>query len=211
MVFANCKHKCERDPDAIVCPGCKRDQTIESMKDYFFFKTGTWWIYQEANSGALDTVTVYFDFDGVVNGNEYFEWRDTSTYSNYYFTHVFNNTYTTHCITDEDCQCFKLNRSKARPGDYVGGERYFIYPLFKNNFNYAGLGGQCVVEEFYDSYSSNNVSYNNVARIDVPVDQTTINTGQHTKYWWAKNIGIIEFENLNTSQHWFLIDQNILQ
>lgn len=211
MVFTNCKHKCERDPDAIVCPGCKRDQTIEGMKDYFFFKTGTWWIYQETNTGALDTVTVYYDFLHLDAETSEFQWKANSTYFNYNFYHSFNESFSTYCLTDEDCTCHKLNREKSRPGDYIGGGNYFTYPLFKNNYNNAGLAGQCRIEEFYDHYNFNGNIIESVARIDVPLDESTTTNGQHTKYWWAKNIGIIEFENLNTSQHWFLIDQNILQ
>ena len=87
LLLTTCKHKCEKDPDAKGCPDCCEDQSLEGMKDYFYFKTGTWWVYQEQNSGALDTVEVYYDEAGTFGGYDDFQWKATSSFFEYNFYH----------------------------------------------------------------------------------------------------------------------------
>lgn len=52
--LSRCKHEPPEQP-------CQYDSSLEEMKKWYFFKTGSYWIYEEVNSGARDTVTVYFD------------------------------------------------------------------------------------------------------------------------------------------------------
>lgn len=211
ITLINCKHKCERDPEALVCPGCKRDQSIDGMMDYYYFKTGTYWIYEEVNSGVLDTVTVYYDYINSTEETSEFQWKSSSTYFQYNFYYTYNESFSAHCLSDEDCTCHKILREKSIPGDYIGGGRYFLYPIFQDNYTNPTSGGSCIVEATYSFYPLIDELIQDVARVDVPVDESTVSTGQHTKYWWAKNIGIIEFENLTTNQHWYLIERNIIQ
>jgi hypothetical protein len=55
----------------LVVPACKKDKTpcvtdcpesncedIQCVKDYFAFKVGSWWVYEEETSGERDSVYV---------------------------------------------------------------------------------------------------------------------------------------------------------
>ena len=61
MGLSRCKHE---PPEQT----CQYDSSLEEMKKWYFFKTGSYWIYEEVNSGARDTVTVYFHEEGVSSG-----------------------------------------------------------------------------------------------------------------------------------------------
>lgn len=204
-----CKHKCKRDPDSVWCPGCKEDQSLDGMKDYFFFKTGTWWVYQEQNSGELDTVTVFYDYDGNTNGYDEFEWKSSSSHFQYNFYYEFSDSYSIHCLTDEDCTCRKLRRDKSRPGDYVGGGQYFTYPIIEGNS--TNDDGVCKVLNIAETDQINNNVFNAVAEFDIEVDESANHIGHHTKYRWAKNAGIVDFQDLNSNTHWNLIEYHIEQ
>jgi len=89
LSFLTCKHEPEIDPNSSYCGEAT---TIDEMMEWVYFKTGTYWIYEEQNSGALDTMTVYYDYNGVSNtGNREFVVKMESSLDGYTYEYWFNN------------------------------------------------------------------------------------------------------------------------
>ena len=179
------------------------------MKKWYYFKTGTWWVYEEQTTGALDTIEVYHDWAGINTGGfEGFEWFATSTYDGYNQYYTFNTSFSIHCLTTEECICHKVERARSQPGDFLGAGKIFLYPLIEGNYT-ASNGGWCTLESLFSTYQITKNTFLNVALWDIPIDGSE--EEMHTKYWIGENIGILRHQNLNTGNDWLLIDSNIIQ
>ncbi len=205
FTLGTCKHDPPPEPPAV----CQYDSSVEEMKKWYYFKTGTWWVYQEQTTGELDTITVYHDWEGTNgDGTEGFEWYGNSSYDGFNYKHRFNSSYSIHCLTAEECTCHKVERSKTMPGNFVGAGKIFLYPLIEGNYTASGTGW-CTLEVLHDSLALSENTYNNVAEWDIPDDDSEENV--HTKYWIGENAGIIRWQNLETNSDWLLIGSNIIQ
>ena len=205
LLLTMCKKDPEKEPAAI----CQHDSSVEGMKEWYYFRTGTWWVYQEQTTGELDTITVYYDWEGTNStGTVGFEWYARSSWDGYDQFYTFNDSYSIHCLSTDECTCNKLERARGRVGDFVGAGRIFLYPLIEGNYT-ASNGGWCTLETIHNSYELNSTTYANVAEWDIPVDGSEDEV--HTKYWISENFGIIRRKNLSLNTDWVLINSSIIQ
>lgn len=205
MGLSTCKHEPPPEPPAI----CQYDSSIEEMKKWYYFKTGTWWVYEEQTTGALDTLTVYHDWAGInTEGYEGFEWYGISSYDHFDYRYRFNTSYSIHCLTYEECTCHKVSRSKTMPGNFIGSGRIFLYPLIEGNYTASGTGW-CTLTTLYQEYDLGDSVYAEVAEWNIEDDDSEENS--HTKYWIGMNAGIIRRENLSDGSDWILVESNIVQ
>ncbi len=174
--------------------------------DYCFFKTGTWWVYQDSLSGAYDTMRVYEDdkgLDSVKDNNgrleniyEWFVVKMSSSYSGYNYYHRNHMSFYN-----------QVRRIKTKPGDYVGENIYYIYPstIGKKLGYYNDISE---VKEKNDSASHLSKTFKNVIKISHTNDETE--GKKPTLYYIAKNIGYYRKE-VGTTEVWKLIDYNIIK
>ena len=203
--LSRCKHEPPPEPPAV----CQYNSSIEEMKKWYYFKTGTRWVYQEQTSGALDTLTVYHDWAGINTGGfEGFEWFATSSYDESFLFYTFNTSFTIHCLTQENCQCHKVDREKAQIGNYIGSGRIFLYPLIEGNYTASGAGW-CTLMELHQEYTIEDFVYEAVAEWNIEDDDSEANS--HTKYWIGMNSGIVRYQNLTLGSDWILVESNIIQ
>ena len=211
LVLSNCKHEQPTEPAA----ACQYDSSVEEMKKWYYFKIGTWWIYQEETTGALDTVTVYHNWDGINTGGfEGFEWTATSTFDNYDQFYWFNTSYSIHCLSRKECNCHKLSRGRGQAGDYVGEGWLFLYPIIEGNFSYlissnGSFGGQTTLNTLTDSIQHNGITYYNVAAWHVYPDGSEGDIA--SDYLIARNVGVIRHEVPSQNKIWNLISYQIQQ
>ncbi len=174
--------------------------------DYCFFKTGTWWVYQDSISGAYDTMRVYEDdkgLDSVKDNNgrleNVYEWFDVRVYSTY---SKYNYYYQVHRSFSN-----QLRRIKVKTGEYVGETIYFIYPpTIGKRLGYSPDIAEVV--DKMDSVFVNSKLYFNTIKISHTSDETE--GKKPTNYYLAKNIGYYRKE-VGTTEVWKLIDYNIVQ
>ena len=213
LVLSNCKHEQPTEPAA----ACQYDSSVEEMKKWYYFKIGTWWVYQEETTGALDTVTVYHNWDGINTGGfEGFEWHGASSFDGYNYYYSFNTSYSIYCLSKHECTCHKVKRVKTKPGDYVGESWLFLYPVIRWNFNnLIGFpngqitGGTSTVTDINLLAYTINDTLSNVARWEVTTDQSI--SGWPSVYYFKDEIGIVSMEFPHSNQKWNLIEYNILQ
>ncbi len=213
VVLATCKHEPPPDPPAV----CQYDSSVEEMKKWYYFKTGTWWVYEEQTTGDLDTITVYYDWEGTNgDGTVGFETWGNSSYDGFNYKYNFNSSFSIHCLTAEECTCHKVKRAKTMPGNFVGEAQIFLYPLIEGNYNNISgypngqsTPGTTTSTDVDLSFAIGNDTIQNVVRWDVTTDQSI--EGWPSLYLIAEDIGIVQREHPHTDEIWKLIDYHIIQ
>lgn len=187
---------------------------MREVKNWFYFNYGSWWVYEEVNSGQRDSLYVLETFS------------DTNTY--YFSTTLFDaqteyryRFWTEGLDSDEmmvkkSKKSVNIKRSKGKPGELVGENYCFtFYPLEgKYVGTYAFISGiryfgDLTVEEFYDVYSLNDSTFNEVVKINE--EYTSIENGQQTNHFYASGVGLIRKELIDSNQTWNLVKYNIEQ
>ena len=210
--------KCKHEPPPEVPKVCQYDSSVEEMKKWYYFKTGTWWVYQEQTTGDLDTITVYYDWEGTnSSGTVGFEWTATSSWDGYDQYYIFNDSYSIHCITAETCTCHKVKRARGQPGNFVGEAQIFLYPLIEENYNSVSgyingqwTGGHSTCTDIDLTFVIGGDTIQSVARWDVEIDGSQENDAPGI-YLIAENIGIVQMEYPQINKSWKLIECQIAQ
>jgi hypothetical protein len=210
-VLSTCKHEPEIDPNSSYCGEAT---TIDEMMEWVYFKTGTYWIYEEQNSGALDTMTVYFDYSGISNtGNREFVVKMESSRDGYTYEYWFNDAWSGECGTRGGCLCRVVDCEKYIPGDFVGGNHVFIFPLFVDNR--AGQHGQDLdfgysrIVEKIDTLILSGTLFLNV--YEYSFDYSVQHDYESAEYYLVKNFGIIQKRINSINENWELIEYAINQ
>ncbi|MFM9984466.1 MAG: hypothetical protein ACKVOK_04490 [Flavobacteriales bacterium] len=210
LLLANCKHEPVIDPNG---PQCGEATTIDEMMEWVYFKTGTYWIYEEQNTGALDTVTVVDDYSGTSGGFRDFLTIMQSSYDGYFYKYWFNDSYSTESTLVPGCILHAVDCDKYIPGDYAGGNRTFVFPLRVGNrasqsgggldFGFTTNVGNINADSIHSSL------YYNV--FEFHQDYSPQHNYEASNYKITKNIGIVEKTVPIFSQEWQLIEFQINQ
>ncbi len=208
---------CKKDPEPPVKSYCELhpDECVDvrDVKNYFYFQVGTWWVYEEENSGKRDSVYVTETFSDT--GSVIFSTRLFSEYDGYYYrfwttgvgSNVENN------MTKKSERSTRVLRSKGKPGDYVGEATCFLfYPTaglwtYTNGGGYIGYGNKLEVEEVFENYLVVDESYQNVVKMSE--EYTVVEESQPTIHYYCPNVGLIKKELLDSNQIWNLVDYHI--
>lgn len=199
--------------------GCKKDNEVKTyyvpqdIKNYAYFKTGTWWVYEEELTNKRDCVLIvsnnggYDEFDGKSGPPkgifEYFNCTAHSYLNGYDYTDDCNPTWT------KDGRSIVF-RGKSKPGDYVGstillfnkfiiGSRMYPYTQTGEVTLTAGTDSLLLKGEYYHKVHIFNDSKNSTEE-DSP-----------TNFFVARNIGIIRKEIMLVNENWNLVSYHIVQ
>jgi hypothetical protein len=208
--------------------GCKKDQVpcttcptgggagcedIQNVKHFFYFKVGSWWVYEEENSGLRDSVYVTSAAENPSNYD--FDVEVYSTYQDYYyrFWPQYGAAVGSTCSpTGQSCGwCAKVFRSKYKPGDFVGQATCFIFQPVEGasdvNPNNSYANNRVYVDEALDSIEMN--SYMFQRTVKMYENQTYMEGDQPTNHYFSENVGLIKKELLDSNQVWNLVDYHI--
>ena len=209
-LLLSCKKPQPHEPQESIC-----DDSLENMKDWYFFKTGSWWIYREENTGMVDTVTVYSYSETPYGENnlviESIEWHSHDNHSVVYYL---DQSIVDICNLIPSCNCFYIERSRYIPGDFVGAFYAFTYPMLDQNyvsiFEYVNGGvyeGYSTLSYPYLPFIINADTLTETAKWNVEADISM--NGQPATYTIVKNIGIVEIEYPDSNYVWKLVDWRI--
>jgi len=219
FVFSSCEKEREETGHINYVECLDPAQSIHDMQDWYYFKTGTYWVYQEKFSGQIDTITVYEDFAGV-NNRYWFYFRTVSSLDGYKSTYWVDSIFSKNCLAHPECQCHQVFRSKSSSEDnnWVGESSIFVYPHYLLNFNYVfaaytfgvdPVGGHTTLTHLFHRLRFENNPYTDVVQWDVDIDNSE--NDKRTSYFVAKNVGIIEKINYDLNEDWRLIDYFVIQ
>jgi hypothetical protein len=207
---ASCHHDkpvqqsyCEKNPG--MC------ETVMEAKDYFAFKQGSWWVYEEETSHERDSMYV----DQATNDPDDpgFDCYVISTRSGYTYHYYPQYTSTSGCSYTgiSTKRCVYIRRSKGVIGDYIGQDICFFIQNRKGdqapmtNINYQN--DKLTIEDIVISYTLNSFIFNKT--IKVHEDHTYIEHNSPTNHFFSKGVGLVRKELIDSNQVWNLVDYYI--
>ncbi len=210
IAFVTCRHEPDQDS-----AGCGEATSIDEMKEWIFFKTGTYWIYQEETTGELDTMTVVTSAEGIHEGTNYrwFSYDVISSRDGWKYYWWFSESYSNDCPSTEHCYCNKVLCSKSRPGDFFGEDIMFTFPLFEGNWMGLWGGGDGGVSTLLDLNDTLQilVSPLSVKNAIFHIDHSVCDDWAPSDYSIAKNYGIVKKSIPSLAENWSLKAAYIIQ
>ncbi len=209
VALITCRH--EPDPDS---GACGEATSIDEMKEWIFFKTGTYWIYQEETTGELDTMTVVSDGEGIHEGTNYrwFSYDVISSRDGWKYYWWFSESYTTNCSLSENCYCHKIYCDKSRPGDSFGEDVMLVFPLYQGNYNNKLGGGEGgIIQISHYPLLATILDTITVSACSFLVENSVNDQWLDVNLVIAKNYGTIQKSIISNSQNWILKKTLIIQ
>jgi len=206
----------------VLLSGCKKDkgpdQTVKylpaDIKAYGYFKSGSWWVYEEMTSHDLDSVYLYSSVDTIITFD-----GSTGTKAGTYesiemYAHSFFDEYNYNIWANTTWPTIggkrALNRVKFKAGDYEGKTITFFDKLALNDYMTTGLvNGVVKLVDFKDSMPINNNTFYGVRKF-----YDTRNPNEQlspTHFYYAKNVGLIRKEVIWQNKVWNLVRYHIIQ
>ncbi|HYG17120.1 MAG TPA: hypothetical protein VEC12_15290 [Bacteroidia bacterium] len=189
----------------------------QEVLDYFYFKSGSMWIYENDKTGKQDTVVI------TKSNKNWVEFKDEKyeKAESYYLSSFEGYTYiyssftqgTSGCIkAGSKWPCYNLMCSKFKPGNSLGESISWVFPFKKDYTGTADFSGQTSnfkIIETIDSIKIQNVTYLNVVKINIT--NAIVFYRKDINVLWAKGAGIICRENVTDGETWDLIYSNIIK
>ena len=210
--------QCRKDPNIPFCEQYPNECIeMKHIKDHYYFKTGSWWVYEEQNTGAIDSQWVSSSW--LKSNNKEFDVVINSTlddYDRHRWTHLLT-TAKKEDIVPKNKRAF-IERSKSKAGDFVATSTIGIfYPVVGDSTNNLGGGGygsetyfsQLRIKQKYVQFTILGGSYTNV--IVIGDDYNAVENSQPTIHWYAEGVGLIKKELIDSNQVWILKKYSVEQ
>ena len=204
--------------DKVPCTSCPTGsgagcEDIQNVKHFFYFKVGSWWVYEEENSGLRDSVYVTSAAENPSNYD--FDVEVYSTHQDYYyrFWPQYGGSVGSNCSqSGQSCGwCISVFRSKYKPGDFVGEGQCFIYIPKLGARDYVWTSS--LPSNYIEVTQIDSVYEGIVFTFDRTIRISELNTymegDQPTNHFFSENIGLVKKELLDSNQVWNLVDYYI--
>ena len=208
-----------------------------NLADYCYFKTGSYWVYQDSVSGQLDSQYVYNSYIQTITIKPEDNYGYQGEFKHYtMFTYDKYKDERWYQIKDEDAAFDKMHNGKERYECKVAWTRYATYDsigatltpgIFYGNFTYIfnefyngpsrgslTYGQQVWSRGVVDNMKVGNINYPNVAVFE---DYINVDTGNWSsilnrfKKYHCKNIGLIKKIDIDSNRVWLLKRYNVIQ
>lgn len=207
FVLSSCDKRTYGNADDDYCPD--DDNAFEDMKAWYYFKEGTYWIYEEQNTGQLDTVIVYSNQENQFDTVYQFEWYASSSLGNQLHQWV-NTSWSGPCPEKLSCTCQIIFQSRAFNGQFIGENAAFSFPHINQNWiGNMWPGGRTTIISVQDSLEISQNTFYSVVEFYNEMDAIQNDFPSQTKF--AKNIGMIESKIPALNENWHLIEYGINQ
>lgn len=200
---------CEANPG-----NCK---SILEAKDFFVFKVGSYWVYEEETSHQRDSLYV----TNYTNDNEgyYFYIKIKSSLTNYEYTYwpEYHGTGNQGCSQTNPVseKCLYVYRAKGKFQDNLGESHAFFvnyrvgdYTTSGGSINYC-QNNKVRIGGIYEDFTIPMGSFTDVVRIDQDCEYAE--GKQPTRFYYSKNNFIIRKELIDSNQVWNLVNYHIVQ
>jgi len=202
---------CSKDKVPGESTPCSTCQKVTEAKDYFAFKVGSWWVYEEETT--LERDSMYVTSSSISSGYNF----DTYTYSElqgyYYHFWPIYLTQLSGCSTSLPIskKCLFVNRSKFKPGDFIG-ENYcffvnYVIGAFETEYNTCLPENKVIISGINDQYNLGLFNFEKTIKIHELC--TFIENCQPTNHYFSKGVGLIRKELLDSNQIWNLVNYHI--
>jgi hypothetical protein len=208
LMLVTCRRDVEFDRD------CSEGATIDEIMEWVYFKTGSYWIYQEQNSGQLDTFFVYSDYSAISpSGYQEFYVKMESSLDGYTYKYSFTEAESGECSTAPGCVCRVVWCDKYIPGDYAGGNRVFMFPMRIGQrtvqSGYSLDFGTTKVVDYMETDSIQGFVFDGV--FDVHQDYSPQHDYHEALYRIVRGVGVIQKILPVESENWEVVEFHVTQ
>jgi hypothetical protein len=110
--------------------------------------------------------------------------------------------------------CYQVNKGRSIPGNVVGEHQIFFFQFDVGNNLFlptppVGLENRLPLIDLKNNYQVGAPSFSAVAQFHLEYDLTCHEA--ETQYFFGKGIGIVQRENIDSTEVWNLIRYNIVQ
>lgn len=211
LSIASCK---DDEPNTPSDP-CTTCQSVMEAKDYFYFKMGSWWVYEEETSHERDSMYVTlsendpssYDFETHIKS-------DLTDYTYYYWPVYFSGGGNGTCSPNGTVnkRCVYVKREKGKFQNNLGNSYVFFVKYSAGDYIYTGDALSCpnnklTISAIMDSLVLPNYTFSKVIRVD---HECSPQEGkQPITLYYKKGVGIIKKELIDSNQVWNLMNYHI--
>ena len=208
IILLTCFVQCQKDKQLPFCEQFPEDCVdIMTVKDHFYFDVGTYWVYKEETSGQIDSqwVSQAFTLPNVC----WFDYRIQSSIMSHYFnisTLLLTSAIDSGLVKKE--VSVYINRSKTKPGSFIGNSHIAAF-YYKAGTSFYNVYGNLILEDRKDTFIVNDIEFNDVLKV---FDESNLSENrQQTYHYYAKSIGLVKKELIDSNQVWNLIRYHIVK
>lgn len=210
----------------IVINSCKNDEPVQEnlgffplgeIKDYLYFKPGTWWVYKNSKTGEQDSISVVSSYlDTSYQESKKRKYSYEYFYSKLY-SHLTGNIITyylsvpiTPLLTD-----WKYKYWVDKEVKFNGGTTKICFSFFYP-FDSSFVGPMPENTKFIqllDSTTIDGKAYKNNVEFKTDDDHTFSKDLFYspTRIIYSKHFGLIFYQNTDNNETWKLVNSNIIQ
>jgi len=194
---------CEKEEQQEPKLPCTLADEPEDVIRRFYFNEGSYFIYQEMNSGAIDTLTVIDGFIGYNSvAQHYFEVTYQSSFTGNRWIYDYGSTFSCDdCFYG--CQIHGINRTFFDPiGNDLRSAEGFMEP------NLVGTTGYNVNSIYYveEKLPELRLFDNTYTNVDVwyHTNCNSEDAWEDTRFYWGEPAGLLRKTNIVTNKDWVL-------
>ncbi|KAB2913522.1 MAG: hypothetical protein F9K23_17000 [Bacteroidetes bacterium] len=187
----------------------------QEVLDYFYFKQGSYWIFQNDKTGEIDSVVVSVNKKQMTTPSsqgesyEVVECYTVSFFDGYTYKYAMSTQGSAGCIKEgSKWPCYGLSCYKYKVGNVLGESISWDYPFTKGYggvADFSGQNSQYVLQDMYDTL----FTFPKVIKVNIT--KSLIFNRKNINLFWAKDVGIIKKENLTDNETWNLIRYHIIK
>lgn len=210
LVFLfSCKEKEPSDPNA----NCTTCHSVLEAKDYFAFKQGSYWVYEEETTHERDSMYVTQSWIGA-DYDFYVKIKSNLSDFEYTYWPVYNSN-SNNCSNQNNLNsnCLFIYRNKSRPLNNLGDTRaLFINYAIGSHYGTAEVGSTCFknnvkVLGIENQYFNGYFDFNYTLKIN---ESCSYHYGQQpVNLYYSKGVGIVRKELIDSNQVWNLVKYKI--
>lgn len=218
ILFYSCKdkHNSKNNPSNPPTPtNCDTCHSILEAKDYFAFKEGSYWVFEEETTHERDSM--YVTQSWISPGYDFYvKIKSQLTDFEYsYWPSYYAQAGTCSTINNVSSKCLYVNRSKGKPNLLMGDllvffVNYFKYDHYTTNELYSNnscLENTITFSNIFQDYDNGNFSFGKTLKIN---ESCSYHYGQQpVNLYYSKGVGIVRKELIDSNQVWNLVKYKI--
>jgi hypothetical protein len=204
---------CKDKPITQPAPACTTCHSISEAKDYFAFKFGSYWIYEEENSHERDSMYIS---ESWINTNYDFYVTIKSQLTDFEYTYW--PAYYLHAGQCSETggvsgRCLYVKMVKGKPYLHLGEANVFFINYKIGDYDYTGSSlnycsnNRIWIGDVIPKFKLGALNFSDVIRIDTDCEHAEGN--QPTVKFYAKGVGIVRKELIDSNQVWNLVNYHI--
>lgn len=189
-------------------------QYASEAKEFFSFKVGSWWVYEEQTTHERDSVYCTINTN---SGTSYF-YTETISARDSFKTHWFTNQMyeVNGCSSSQliSKRCLYVKKTKLKFQNHLGESTIFFVKYKIGDYTYTGSNtnycqnNKITISGIFESFNLGSINFPNKT-IEISEDCTHFEGDQPTKFTYSKGIGLIQKKLLGTNETWNLVSYHI--